>query len=164
MSKKLTAKQRRLKTATHEAGHAVVYRVLDIPVRYASIKQNGDILGEVAPVLSDDKNEPEKEAMACFAGAMAETELLGIKGQMSVDDRFRVEVSIGELFGNGLIGSSSQFKTRCKKHHTLLEREARKLVHQHRDVIARVAKALMKRERLSGKQLDKIIAGLQPLP
>lgn len=56
--------------AHHEAGHAVVALVCDVPVRYASIKPLKKTWGPVAFGAGDSEPEPEVTMIVSFSGAV----------------------------------------------------------------------------------------------
>ena len=145
-------------TATHEAGHAVIARVLTLMCGGASIQVKYKI-GEAGHAIIHDPLECmtvwhrrwkfrsigaayRARIIASMAGAEAEAELLGSVQQGGDDyDRRQIDLLAEELPRCDLDG---------------LRRMARMLVRRHRKRIKRVADALLVKGKLTEKQIDKL--------
>jgi ATP-dependent Zn protease len=158
-----TVKQRRA-TAYHEAGHAVIGRVLALPCGRATIRPDYEE-GVAGQALTEEpytclreweKRGKVRDAAAAWhgriivymAGAEAEMELLGSEAIGDGYDRLQIalmaeEIPAGETFWERL--------------EPRLRAMTRMLVRRHRVLIEQVAKALLARSTLSAKSLDKIV-------
>jgi hypothetical protein len=116
----------------HEAGHAVISRVLRLPSGAATID------GEPRAYLQDDHNLAS--LLTAMAGAAAERELTGVAGGMD-GDRPKVLALIDAL---GVDSDTCWLITR-------------QLVELHRERIAAVAQALLQHGELSGAQIDALL-------
>jgi ATP-dependent Zn protease len=160
---KRTRKQRKT-TAYHEAGHAVIGRVLALPCGAATIKPdfNNGIAGtSITPGPYVCEAELEKRGkmrlhrdaiwhariMVSMAGAEAEIELLGSKALGDGEDRLEIQKIVSEFcrvdFWNKL--------------EPRLRAMTRMLVRRHKPRIERVAEALLAKTTLSAKALDKLV-------
>jgi hypothetical protein len=117
--------------ALHEAGHAVISRVLQLPSGAATID------GEPRAYLQDDHNLAS--LITAMAGSAAERELVGVAGGVD-GDRPKVERLLDAL---GVDSDTCWLITR-------------QLVELHRARIAAVAQALLERGSLSGAEIDAI--------
>jgi hypothetical protein len=116
----------------HEAGHAVISRVLQLPSGAATID------GEPRAYLQDDHGLAS--LLTAMAGAAAEREMTGVAGGMD-GDRPKVLALIDAL---GVDSDTCWLVTR-------------QLVELHRDRIAAVAQALLEHGALSGAQIDALL-------
>jgi hypothetical protein len=116
----------------HEAGHAVISRVLQLPSGAVTID------GEPRAYLQDDHGLAS--LLTAMAGAAAERELTGDAGRTD-GDRPKVLALIDAL---GVDSDTAWLVTR-------------QLVELHRDHIADVAQALLQRGRLSGAEIDALV-------
>jgi hypothetical protein len=116
----------------HEAGHAVISRVLQLPSGKATID------GEPRAYLRDDHGLAS--LLTAMAGSAAERELVGVAGGVD-GDRPKVVRLLDAL---NLDSDTCWLVTR-------------QLVELHRDRIAAVAQALLQRGSLSGAQIDAIV-------
>lgn len=151
-------------TAYHEAGHAVIGRVLTLHCGNATIRPN--YAEAVAGyVITHDPykilHEWEKRGhvrdsqdavwhariMTYMAGAEAEKILLGSGGLGDVDDRYQIALMAEELHRD----------TNWEKLEPRLRAMTRMLVRRHKARIERVAKALTARTTVSAKALDKMV-------
>jgi ATP-dependent Zn protease len=160
---KRTPKQLRA-TAYHEAGHAVISRVLMLASGRASIEPDydegsaGHAITELQYACLDEwekRGKVRAEAavwhariMVLMAGAEAEIEILGTKALGDGDDRLKIaftaeEMPRGEAFWEGL--------------EPRLRAMTRMLVRRHRAIIERVANALRDKTTLSGEAIDKLV-------
>ena len=137
----------RRKTAYHEAGHAVLGRVLTLVCDSATIKPDHDSAGHSLThdpwdcIYEWEKRGKVREPDAVWhariigfmAGAEAEAELLGTVPRGDGDDRYQIELMAEEL------------ETPAKRWDTKIEPRlramTRMLVHRHRVLIERVAQA-----------------------
>jgi hypothetical protein len=153
-------------TAHHEAGHAVIARVLTLPTGHASIKPNYRV-GRAGHVVNVEpyacmsewgKRGKVRETNAIWhakiimlmAGAESEKALLGSPALGDGDDRYQILLLAEELVGNANWAAKLEPRLRAM---------TRMLVRRHRVLIKRVAKALLASPSLSlsGKTLDKIV-------
>lgn len=151
-------------TAYHEAGHAVIGRVLTLPCGGATIKADYDD-GKAGHAITEDPHvcieewskrfrvRDNQEAvwhariMTYMAGAEAEMELLGSSAIGDGNDRYQIAMMAEELSG----------AVDWDKLEPRLRAMTRMLVRRHRVRIERVAQALLARTTLSAKQLDKLV-------
>lgn len=153
-------------TATHEAGHAVIGRVLalscggatirpDYKARTAGIaiieesytcdaawEERGKICGSIDAVW-------HAKIMSSMAGAEAEIILLGATQGGDSDDRCQIE-RLAEELSNSSAWPWERIEGR-------LRAMTRMLVRRHRALIERLAAALLKKKTLSGAAIDKLI-------
>jgi hypothetical protein len=144
--------------AIHEAGHAVIGRILTLPCREATIKpdfdegwagysHHGEFWSADAEWLRRGKcrtGQPHLQiahVINLMAGAEAEIELLG--NCEGGDGNDRKEISA--------IGRQFDFSE------ARLRKMTRMLVRRHRALIERVADALLAETTLSGPDLDKLV-------
>jgi hypothetical protein len=159
-SRKLKALNKPLNIATHEAGHAVIARVLTLLCGEATIKPDyeegcagyaaiGDPLESVTVWHSRFKRRTlyavdaayRARIIACMAGTEAEAELLGAAEGGDGEDLYHIGLLAEELPGCDL---------------DRLRRMTRMLVRRHRKRIERVAKVLLVKETLTEKQIDRL--------
>lgn len=151
-------------TATHEASHAVIARVLTLMCGGATIVPDYDD-GAAGHSITEDPllclGEWERrgkvrdsidaiwhaQIIALMAGAEAEVVLLGSTQGGDTHDRYEIERRAEQLEGGG---SWSQIEPR-------LRAMTRVLVRRHRVQIERVAAALTERKTLSRKELDDLV-------
>jgi hypothetical protein len=148
-------------TATHEAGHAVVGRVLTLLCGGASIVPDYEA-GEAGHAITKDPSECEGEwlrrgkirhdnavwharIMTFMAGAEAEVMLLGAAQGGDGDDRYQIEL----MAENVVCADWNRLEAR-------LRAMTRMLIRRHRDRIERVAAALLVKRKLSAKQVDSL--------
>jgi hypothetical protein len=118
----------------HEAGHAVISRVLQLPSGAATID------GAPCAYLQDDHGLAS--LLTALAGSAAEVELLGHASAGGVDgDRPKVLRLLDVL---GVDSDTCWLITR-------------QLVELHRDRIAAVTEALLERGALSGAEIDALL-------
>jgi ATP-dependent Zn protease len=155
---------RRQSTAFHEAGHAVIARVLTLAAGGATIKADYTE-GSAGHTITLDPyaclDEWEKRGkvrdqadavwhariMAYMAGAEAEAVLLDRKAIGDGYDRREIARMAGELC------YSAPWDTLEPRLRTM----TRMLVRRHKARIERVAKALLAKTTLSAKQVDKLV-------
>ena len=155
-------------SVTHEAGHAVIARVLTLACGGATVVPDYDA-GEAGYSITADPwacvSEWEKRGkvrdnfdavfhariIAFMAGAEAEQVLLGATQGGDGDDRDQIELMAVELMAVQLgDGSWSRIEPR-------LRAMTRMLVRRHRARIERVAAALLERKTLSREELDRLV-------
>jgi ATP-dependent Zn protease len=154
----------RRSTAYHEAGHAVIGRVLTLACGHATIKPDykegnaGTAIteGPHACIHEWEKRGKVRDTEAVWhariitltAGVEAEKELLGRRtGFGDGDDRYQIALMAEEL----------RRGTDWARLEPRLRSMSRMLVRRHKALIERTAKALLKRETISAKELDKLI-------
>jgi ATP-dependent Zn protease len=150
-------------TAVHEAGHAVVARVLGLQCGKVTIAANyrtrdagyGVIADPWAAVARWDergKYRPAEAALrarviAYMAGREAEEELLGHCPGGDGDDQYQIALMLDTL-------GQTELEPRLRTF-------ARAIVRRHRSKIEALARALMERRTMSDKQV-RLAAGLPP--
>jgi hypothetical protein len=172
-TKKQTRKPKLLNTsrstATHEAGHAVIGRVLTLLCGSASIVGAESSLGRSVTAHEDDctmewlirgkeRGTPvnrwcaaaHARIMTCMAGREAEEVLLGRFDGGDGGDLERI-TEISNALIPGIDAAAAWDKCEAR-----LRRMTRMLVHRHRERIARVADALLAKGRLTRRELDKL--------
>jgi ATP-dependent Zn protease len=118
--------------AAHEAGHAVISRVLQLPSGKATID------GKPGAYLQDDHGLAS--LLTAMAGSAAERELVGVTGGMDGD--WPKVMRLLDALG---VDSDTCWTI------------TRQLVELHRDRIAAVAQALLQHGELSGAEIDAIV-------
>jgi hypothetical protein len=156
-------------TAIHEAGHAVIGRILlGMICGGASIVGDGDRAGHAVTgdpwAICRQWYERGKfrhphsgfvgRIMTCMAGAEAAVELAGsLHGQTGDgEDRYQIALMFEE---------TGFEEDRYEYYEGRLRRFTRYLVRRHRDKINRVAEALLARGRLTAEEIDDL-AGPNP--
>ena len=151
-------------TAVHEAGHAVIGRVVTLPCGGASIRPDDGLECEGHAVIgSADVTMPQWEMREKFrdyasavrariitaqAGHEAEVEILGVATGLDDDDRDVAAACVEDL--NVPVERENAVLDR-------LRRAARQLAHRHRADIERVANALEEREVLTEEEIDALL-------
>lgn len=150
-------------TAYHEAGHAVIARVLTLASGHATIKPDYDrgtagVHITFDPYVCLDAWEKRGKVrnyrdvvlhariMTYMAGAETEMVLLQTAVGDS-DDRYWIALMAEELF----------YSSPWERLEPRLRAMTRMLIRRHRGRIERVAKALLAKTTLSAKQLDKLV-------
>lgn len=157
----------RLHTAIHEAGHAVIGRVLSLPCGEVTIiGEDERELGHAIvddPIRTWERGDGSRRALveasciSLYAGAEAERVLLGNAGD-HVDDgpdfgKARSLIMILGVRGAHYVGDEV-----WERYEARLRRQSNLLVLLHRYKIERVARALLERGTLQGDDVDAIIA------
>jgi ATP-dependent Zn protease len=155
--------QQRKRTAYHEAGHAVIARVLTLACGRATI--NPDFAeGTAGHAITEDPHEciyqwkkrgkvrePDvvwhARIMVYMAGAEAEMELLGANALGDGDDRYQIA-----LMAENLSRTANWDRLEPR-----LRAMTRMLIRRHRTLIERAAKALLAKITLTGKAMDKLV-------
>ena len=145
----------RLHVATHEAGHAVIARVLTLVCDGASIQPEYDDGCAGHSIIADplvtagvwDRRWKFRNGEAVYrariiafmAGAEAEAELLGAAEGGDDDDRYQIDLMAEQL---------------DRYDFDRLRAMTRMLVRRHRHRIKRVAETLLAERTLSGERID----------
>ena len=159
---------RKLETAVHEAGHAVVARALGIRAGETTILPSTDqFLGHsdfddprFCWRIDDSNREADANnfAIALYAGAEAERLLLSKNEEFgdSIDRQIAINCLAwaGSVRGASLVGDKW-----FDRHEANLRKKAAGLISRHRADIERLATALLERETLSGEEVDALLAG-----
>jgi ATP-dependent Zn protease len=150
-------------TAIHEAGHAVIARVLTLDCGGATIKPDHD---SAAHAITNDpwacifaweqrgKVRNNQDAvwhariMSFMAGAEAEVVLLGSAQGDDGEDRYQIDLMADQL-DNIELADWIRLEAR-------LRALTRALIRRHRKRIERVAEALLAKGSLSGKAIDEL--------
>ena len=149
-------------TAYHEAGHAVIGRVLNLPCGHATIIPDDDSAGhsicenpldaiakwDAAGRWRELDTAYRARMIAYMAGAEAEVEFFGECRGRDGDDRQQVDLMLDSLLPLG--ADLPGYETR-------LRRFTRRLVRRHRDKIEAVAGALQANGHLDEDQLDAMV-------
>jgi len=147
----VTRKQSRESIAYHEAGHAVIPRVLTLACGGATITANPwACLSEWekrGKVRFYEDAVWHARLMSYMAGAEAEAEILGRTPVGDCWDRGQIELMAEELCHS----------PPWDKMEPRLRAKTRMLVRRHRDKIERVAKALLAKTTLTAKEIDKLV-------
>jgi ATP-dependent Zn protease len=172
---KRTQKQLKL-TAYHEAGHAVIGRVLTLICGGSTIKLDLENLSAGCSITHEaweaetEWDKRGKCSRRCFggaawrariitfmAGAEAERVLLGSSGDGDGDtnDRYQILRMAEQLMMDALRSRKKEID--WTKLELRLRAFTRMLVRRHRARIERVAAALLERKTLSAEELDKLV-------
>jgi ATP-dependent Zn protease len=151
-------------TAIHEAGHAVIGRVMTLVCGGTTIVPNykdgtagRTIIAEPHECVDEWRKRGKVRVkenaifhgriMAYMAGVEAEVILLGSTKGGDRDDRRQIELMVEELDHDPADWGRWEVRLRC---------QARRLIRRHRDIIELVADELLVNEKLSAKQVDKL--------
>jgi ATP-dependent Zn protease len=152
-------------TAVHEAGHAVVGRVLRLVCGSATIVAEGDSAGhhvvedhyaayaawEAREIWRSVESAVRARIITFLAGAEAEVELLGSTQDGDGDDREQARMMMETLLGlDGLDADHALAR---------LRRSASYLVRRHAGTIRAVADRLTVAGTVPGDELDRMVAG-----
>lgn len=148
-------------TAVHEAGHAVIARVLTLACGGVSIEPDYDSSGH--SIIADPYDclwqwerrgkvrvldaELNARIIAYMAGAEAERAVLGRCRGGDGDDEYQIALMADALCRG----------TNWSKLEPRLRAMTRMLVRRHRALIERVAKAFLAKTTFSARQLDKLV-------
>jgi ATP-dependent Zn protease len=139
-------------TAYHEAGHAVIAIRLGYEVKKASIVRRQGVLGRVT---TRNRTSSPDDIRFDLAGQLAEALVNPNDEQVQIgahSDWRNTRRSVSEFIALGFIGD--------EEGSTLIDEllhETRALVHRDRDVIGRVADALLERKTLTGLEIKQIM-------
>jgi hypothetical protein len=145
-------------TAIHEAGHAVIGRVLGMRCGSATIVPDHDSAGHAITfdpwAIAHAWETVGKHRgmtsiwrgriMSFQAGAEAEAEIAGVVPAGDGDDRYQIELMLEQF------ACAAAEEARLRRH-------ARRLVRRHRPTIERVADALLKHGQLGPTQIDALV-------
>lgn len=153
--------------AYHEAGHAVIARVLGLTCGQVSIITDDDdgsaghaIIADPWKTASDWENrERFRDARQAFrgtiiarmAGAEAEREFFGQCRVGDGEDQYEIALLMDTRWAEIPADDWNQYEAR-------LRAQTRRLVRRHRHTIEHVAKALQERGTLEGDEVDAMIA------
>jgi cell division protease FtsH len=196
------SEQERRTTAWHEAGHALVAKLLEKnadPVHKVTIIPRGPALGVTQQLPKEDRLSMSRDfARARLAvmmgGRVAEELVFGqfttgagndIKQASNLARRMVTEFGMSDVIGpisyasdeeSPFLGRdfanrshnysetiANQIDDEVRKFILASQEEAKQLLSNHRDVLDRLAAALLERETLDGEEVDAIAAG-QDLP
>jgi ATP-dependent Zn protease len=130
---------RRLEVAVHEAGHAVISRLVGLPSGPATI------VDDRARSHCIDDNDL-RSLLTCLAGRAAVRVILGYDTDRGCEADDRKVARLLQAHGFTIAKRTS------------LLGECRQLVRRHRGAVEAVARTLLDRETLSGWEIDQIIA------
>lgn len=161
-------------TAIHEAGHAVIGRVLGMICGHATIEPDEDSGGHA--IMADpweilgvwDGNAPGEgfrrhgqiesvyraRILTFMAGWAAEVELLGGCWGGDGDDRYQIALMFEEI---PIPGYQHDDDGTAKRYEARLRERARGLVRRHREAIQRVATALIARRTITAREIDALM-------
>ncbi len=152
-------------TAYHEAGHAVIARVLSLTCGQVSIIADDDSSGHAIiedpwKTAGDWENRGRfRDARQAFrgtiiarmAGAEAEREFFGQCRGGDDDDRYEIALLMESRWTEIPADDWDQYEAR-------LRAQTRRLVRRHRHTIEHVAKALQERGTLEGDEVNAMLA------
>ena len=154
-------------TACHEAGHAVIGRVIGLPCGKVTIV--GDDEHELGHAIvadpirtwerGDGPRKPLVEAscISLYAGAEAERVILGEVGD-PVGDGYDNEKATSLIMIIGVRGARYVGDDVWERYEARLRRRSNELVRLHQYRIERVATALEERGTLEGDEVDAIMS------
>jgi ATP-dependent Zn protease len=154
-------RQSRKQSAYHEAGHAVIGRILTQTCGSATIQADEDSAAhaitadpwrtiwdwELAGKFRDSESVFRGRIMTFMAGREAEEECLGRCQGGDGHDVEQIALMLAELYD----------EPRAERMEDRLRSKTRGLVRRHRGTIERVAKALLKRTMLSSEEIAALI-------
>lgn len=150
-------KRQRIVTAYHEAGHAVIGRVLGLPCGLATIVPDHDSSGHaLTPTPEETLSAWEREGklrdmpstivgriISVMAGAEAEIAILGKSSVGDGADRREIAMML-DAIGQRSLESAMRKKTAA-------------LVRRHHELIEKVAQALLAHETLDAEAINAIV-------
>jgi hypothetical protein len=154
--------------AIHEAGHAVVCRALNIPVKFVTVVSDGQNPGCVVDAPAD----VSKNIISAMAGAVAERLTIGARRRLfnSVShsgDRAQIKEFIAvarsqkfwmSAIPNDWLSPQDRLRADEKRYRQAMRQRCEKLVRQHRASIKAVARGLLQFKTLTGSDMNIIIA------
>jgi cell division protease FtsH len=192
------SEQEKRTTAWHEAGHALVAKLLEKnadPVHKVTIIPRGPALGVTQQLPKEDRlsmsRDFAKARIAVMMGGRVAEELVfgqfttgagnDIKQASNLARRMVTEFGMSDVIGPISYASDEEsvflgrdFTSRSRNYSETVanqiddevrkfiiegHEEARQLLSQNRDVLDRLANALLERETLDGEDVDSIVAG-----
>lgn len=153
-------------TPVHEAGHAVISRVLGLVSGSVTIQPNV-AEGEAGHAITFDRwqtidaweergkyrdisSAVRAQIIAVMAGAEAEFIILGRTATGDSDDRYHIALMADSSDSGFTPATWAVYEPR-------LRRQAQRLVRKHRNRIQRVANALVERETLQATEVDVLV-------
>jgi cell division protease FtsH len=182
----VTEKERRI-LAYHEAGHAVLSHLTGdlLPVHKVTIVSRGQALGYTLNLPTEERylhttEEFEDLLKIYLAGRAAEQIVFGRVTNGAANDLERAtEVARAMVFEYGMSNASAS-RTMRADNYALSEETKRlrdqeqarltdeayagatRLLHKHRGLLDRIAKALLEKETLQKDELDELLADVEP--
>ena len=173
----------RMRTAYHEAAHAVIGRVLSLPIKHVTIKREGGDDGKTVfersttdSLLTMNKATRLNKALSVLAGPLGQEKLIerelvedpacdwfhAKQLEITFNEGNRSDYEYVKLIITTLVGTDQGEGIRysvaeVKKMLAKLERRARVLVRKHQQAIEVVAAKLLADETLTGDDIDAII-------
>jgi ATP-dependent Zn protease len=163
-----------VRTAYHEAGHAVAHVVLELPPTSATIVADGDTRGRVRslnPIYSyegtgrrERSSRARNAIVAAYAGLAAEHVFCGTVFSFKEGTKHGAWRDHDEAWGllcdhvpvrGSIYLGDDAYDAALQR----LQRRALTLVHQNRAAIERVAHLLIKRHTLTGRQICAAVRG-----
>jgi hypothetical protein len=138
-----------VRTAFHEAGHAVVNLVLGLPLKNLFIKWDGDKIGGRCTSSYTVGVDTDEHIVACLAGQAAENILLGVDHP--------------DLYGTDRRHVAALFKFKFRKTATANDLKpyhnaARRLVRKHARLIGDVALMLLVQHEVDPRTVSRLVA------
>ena len=141
-------------TAYHEAGHAVIHYLEDIPMEYVTIIPTEECLGQVKceidinEVVDSGREKCEAEIMAVYAGGLAVKIAKGARYNkgVSTDNRIAQDIAME-------ICSDKEINTFLRWLYIRTE----EVLKMNWYMVEAIAKALLKKKQLSGDEVKEII-------
>lgn len=154
----------KLAVAYHEAGHAVAYYILRIPIKYVTIKPDPEAhtLGEVqglpfpkslAPDVQIDlrtRDYLERRIMGLAAGAIAEAMVTGERDHIGATEDMQRCLDFASYYCSDA-EVSAYINWLCIRAEQLIQSP------EHRRMLDEVADALVKKETISGRKARQIM-------
>ena len=160
------------RTAVHEAGHAVMSYLLDMPIERITVRPTHYALGFVQPMRDENKvhrteEDSKKEIYVLFAGTIAEQVCLSSRSMGASSDLEKIRYITQTMFrdegmgslpeGVDFLSASPQTKrfveTEEQKFVKKYQEEAFKLVEQHKELIEQMAKRLVKDREMNSEEV-----------
>jgi cell division protease FtsH len=178
----------RLLTAYHESGHAIAMRYLEHhdPVQKVTIIPRGMMGGYTRPLPAEDRyymTRSQFEAMLASAlgGHAAEQVVFGeistgaendIEKATAIARKMVTRYGMSQRLGTVAFGDQEGYSSRTAE---AIDAEVRRLIDEgyaravqlitkHREVLDRLAAALLEYETLVGQDLERVFQGMAPLP
>jgi len=183
---RVMSEKERLLTAYHESGHAVAMRFLEHhdPVQKITIIPRGMLGGYTRPLPPEDRyymTRSQFEAMLASAlgGHAAEQVVFGeistgaendIEKATSIARKMVRQYGMSQRLGTVALSEAGTYSDRTAE---AIDEEVRRLIdaayaraerliHEHRDVLERLARALVEHETLEGESLERVFDAEAP--
>jgi cell division protease FtsH len=178
-------RQLRQRIAYHEAGHAVISHILSVPHKFVTIRHDTKTAGMSVNVGGQPVTDTSdvNNAIVSFAGPIAEVDFCGrdtgshfswhndykdIRRRLMVTLEDRIEREATRKMLDAKRKGTGKPRTQDSADYSGVEnayrslraktkREAIDLVREHKAAIRRVAQALLKHEKLTGKQVRELV-------